>query len=179
MCLTPGCSHPQLAPWWRLCAGCTLPLIEGTRDRAADQDQAQAAGWDCLTWAERIAPDHWGSAREHDRWVQAQRCLAFLGTVTAHATACQHVAAAQSPLPVVLTARAPDHQACPICAEDLVARNASYPGACDRCGRKPVHRADRCALTTGTSLIIVAQLCADCRVQAFALADDLSTDDLA
>jgi hypothetical protein len=179
VCVIPGCPNQQLAPWWRMCTACTLPLLEITGVDVSRQDQALAAGWDSLTWAERIAPNHWGSARTADPWVQAQRCLVFASGVTGHGTGCPHIATPQIPVPAICVARNMDHLACPRCAEGHVGRNASYPGACDRCGQRPVHLADRCALTTGTSLIIVAQLCSDCRSQVFELADELRFDDLA
>ena len=72
-CVRAGCGRPALAAWWRLCASCTLPLM------AADANSAQsnAAGWEALTWAERIAPSAWGNANHDDPWVIAARCLTF------------------------------------------------------------------------------------------------------
>ncbi len=179
MCVIPGCPHPQLAPWWRLCTTCTLPLLQFPEPELGQQDQAHAAGWDSLSWAERIAPNHWGSAQADDPWVQAQRCLVFAAAVTAHGTGCPHIEAPQIPVPTVGVVRNIEHLACPRCAEPNVARNASHPAGCDRCGHQPVDLTDRCALTTGTSLIIVAQLCSGCRSHVFELADELRTDDLA
>ncbi|WP_285623824.1 hypothetical protein [Kineosporia sp. NBRC 101677] len=176
--MVAGCPNTHLAPWWRLCTTCTLPLLKSPATNVSQHDQAIAAGWDSLTWAERIAPNHWGSARSSDPWIQAQRCLVFAAGVTGHGTGCPHIATPQIPTPVICVARNMDHQACPLCAEPHVAHNASFPGACDRCGQRPVHLADRCALTTGTSLIIVAQLCSTCRSQVFELADELHPDGL-
>lgn len=157
-CVRPGCGRPALAGWWRLCAECTSPLIAA----GPGGEQAEAAGWDALAWAERIAPHAWGNAIEDDPWVTAARCLTFASVVTGRATGCPHTATGSSPLPVVHITRAPDVLMCPPCAEPTVAAVSVTGPPCDRCRTIDTHDVRRTAAVAGASLILVAHLCGDC-----------------
>ena len=90
-----------------------------------------------------------------------QRCLAAASVVTARSQGCAHTAADVA-TPVVAVPRAPGVLRCPTCAEPVVAGTATGGHGCDRCGRVTVGPGDRAALVTGSSLIIVAQLCSAC-----------------
>jgi ribosomal protein S27E len=160
-CSRSGCSRPALARWWVLCADCTVLLLEPAGRRSdAGVDQLQAAGWDAVTWAERIAPGRWGNASD-DGWVTAQRCLAFAAVVTGRSSGCVHTATDVA-VPVIAVARAVGVLHCPSCAETVVAATATTRHACDRCGRVTVSSEQRVALVAGASLILVGHLCAAC-----------------
>jgi hypothetical protein len=160
-CVRASCSQLALASWWALCAECTVPLLESIADPATGaSDQRAAAGWDAMAWAERIAPDRWGNASD-DAWVTCQRCLAFAAVVTGRSQGCPHTAGDVA-TPVVAVVRAPGVLRCPSCAEAVVAATSTTGHACDRCGLVAVSMTDRVALVTGSSLVLVAQLCRAC-----------------
>ena len=95
-CVRPNCAQSALASWWQLCAECSQPLLnlnDGPTTPVADQ--RLAAGWDALGWAERIAPDHWGSATD-DGWVTTVRSLALASVVTGRSSGCAHTASSTS-----------------------------------------------------------------------------------
>jgi hypothetical protein len=172
-CTRPRCDRPALADWWQLCARCSRPLL--ALDEAtprSDVDQRMAAGWDALEWAERIAPDYWGSAAEADPWVLSVRCLTVAAVVTGRSSGCSHTISAASAVPVVAIARVPGVLRCPPCAEPVVAESAGMGSACDRCGPLAESAAERVAALTGSSLIVVAHLCQACRNRIFELVDD-------
>jgi ribosomal protein L37AE/L43A len=172
-CLRPRCSRPALADWWLLCAECSIPLLDlddGPVGTAVDQ--RAAAGWDALGWAERIAPDGWGSAVETDPWVVSVRCLAMASVVTARASGYPHTVGSVAVL-VVAVARMSGVLRCPPCAETVVARSSAMGPSCDRCGSVAVVAAQRVAALIGSSMILVAQLCCGCRSQVLALAGDV------
>ena len=166
-CLRPACTAPAVADWWLLCARHTLALDAATEEPPRHlADQSHAAGWESSDWAERIAPSRWGQAVESDDWVAAQRSRSFAAAVSNRLVPCPHTAPADSAVPVVLVARAPDLAACPPCAETTVSRTTTDGHGCDRCGVVAVSPADRSALLVGRSLIVVAQLCASCAAAA-------------
>jgi hypothetical protein len=171
-CVRPGCPRPALAGWWLLCIECSQPLLM-LNDGSAPSltDQRMAAGWDALDWSERIAPNCWGNARDDDPWLLSVRCLALASVVTGRSWGCAHTVDGASPVPVVAVVRAPGILKCPPCAESLVAET-STSGLCDRCQAVPVALPDRVAALTGSSLIVVAQLCRDCRSNTLELHDD-------
>src|SRR4051812_48003329 len=106
-CVRLGCPNLALGDWWTLCVECTLPLTDPLDLEGAPQvEQRQAAGWDALQWAERIAPDAWGNANGVDEWIRTQRCTAFAAVVTGRAEGCMHTLALVA-APVVAVARAP------------------------------------------------------------------------
>jgi ribosomal protein L37AE/L43A len=131
-----------------------------------------AAGWDALRWAERIAPDCWGNAAENDAWVLSVRCLTVAAVVTGRSSGCAHTVTAATAVPVVAVARIPDVLCCPPCAEPIVAQSATMGLECDRCGSRAEDQTERVAALTGSSLIVVAQLCLGCRSRVFELVDD-------
>lgn len=176
-CAQAACASAALAPWWRLCAPHTLVLDERTEPLpTALGDQAEAAGWDAATWAERIAPHRWGQADEHDPWVMRLRALTLAHTVTGTAEPCAHATRPDIALPLVVAVRAPHVLACPTCAEPTVAGTTTDGHACDRCSSIAVTSADRTALLVGQSLVLVAQLCAGCATGALARFDLLADD---
>jgi hypothetical protein len=67
-CLRPHCSRPALAGWWLLGVESSAPLLLNLDDGpvGSEVDQRLAEGWDALGWAERIAPEGWGSVVEAD-----------------------------------------------------------------------------------------------------------------
>jgi hypothetical protein len=180
-CVRAGCHGDALAAWWSLCVDCTAPLLDpvgtpgdrtdrvgrpGGADAAADQ--LDAAGWEAVTWAERIAPDRWGNAALDDRWVTGVRCLTVAAVVTGRAEACEHTRTAGA-TPVVAVARAAGSVRCPACSEPVVATVTTDGHACDRCQVVPVTHADRVAAVAGVALIVVAQLCQACTADVLAL----------
>lgn len=182
-CVRSGCSGVALAPWWALCAGCTTPLLDPVTDAPASgtssgstpptgsvavTDQRVAAGWDAVTWAERIAPRRWGSAVDGDPWLTSVRCLVLASVVTGRADGCDHTRTSGA-TPVVAVARATGSLRCPSCAEPVVAAVTTDGHACDRCGRVPVGPGDRTAAVTGAALVLVAQLCDGCAGAVLAL----------
>jgi ribosomal protein S27AE len=169
-CVRTGCPGDALAAWWSLCLDCTAPLLEPIHERVAGNvlDQREAAGWDAVEWAERIAPNRWGNAATDDRWVTGVRCLAVASVVTGRGNGCEHTRGTGS-APVVAVTRATGSLRCPTCAEPLVAAVTTDGHACDRCGTVPVTRADRVAIVAGSSLIVVAQLCDRCTASVLAL----------
>lgn len=172
-CTRPRCEQPALADWWQLCAQCSRPVL--ALDEAtprSDIDQRMAAGWDALDWAERIAPDCWGNAAPGDPWVLSVRCLTVAAVVTGRSSGCAHTISAKAAVPVVAVARIPGVLRCPPCAEPVVAQSASLRSGCDRCGLPADSAVERVAALTGSSLIVVAQLCRGCRSRVFELVDD-------
>jgi hypothetical protein len=172
-CTRPRCDRPALADWWRLCAQCSRPVL--ALDEAtprSDVDQRMAAGWDALDWAERIAPDRWGSAVDGDPWVLSIRCLTVAAVITGRSSGCPHTVSAAIAVPVVAIARMPGVLRCPPCAEPVVAESAGLGSACDRCGPLAETAPERVAALTGSSLIVVAQLCRGCRSRVLELVDD-------
>jgi hypothetical protein len=167
-CVRAGCRGVSLAPWWHLCVACTTPLLEPVGDGSSLGDQQAAAGWDAVTWAERIAPNRWGNAVTDDGWVTGVRCLALAAVVTGRADGCQHTAMTGA-RPVVAVPRATGSLRCPSCAEAVVASVTTDGHACDRCGRVPVTGLHRTAAVAGSSLIIVTQLCDGCASSVLAL----------
>lgn len=171
-CVRSGCPGTALAAWWALCAACTSPLLDpvGGGPAAGDGagDQRAAAGWDAVTWAERIAPRRWGSAVDGDAWLTSVRCLALASVVTGRSDGCEHTRTTGA-TPVVAVARATGSLRCPSCAEPVVAAVTTDGHACDRCGRNPVGPTDRTAAVVGASLVVVAQLCDGCAGQVLAL----------
>jgi hypothetical protein len=169
-CVRAGCGRPALAPWWQLCTDHTRPLLDGADDGPpAGTDRQHAASWDALAWAERISPQHWGTADDTDDWVMAVRCLAIAGVVTGRASGCPHTADGTVAVPVVADVRAPGVLRCPPCAEPVVAQaTAAATGECDRC-RRPTAEPERVAALAGSALIVVARLCPDCRSRVLVL----------
>jgi hypothetical protein len=131
-----------------------------------------AAGWDALEWAERISPDCWGNAAEGDPWVLSVRCLTVAAVVTGRSSGCTHTVSATAAVPVVAVARIPGVLRCPPCAEPIVAQSTGMGSECDRCGSPADGGPQRVAALTGSSLIVVAQLCAGCRSRVLELVDD-------
>jgi hypothetical protein len=155
-----------------LCLGCTLPLLEPAGDfQQADLDQRSSAGFDAVTWAERIAPSRWGHAVDGEPWVDVVRCLAFAAVVTGRGDGCPHTADRGAAVPVIAVARAPGVLRCPACAEHVVARHTTTGQPCDRCRSVAVDPRHRVAALTGASLIIAAQLCDACASHVLAFAD--------
>jgi hypothetical protein len=172
-CTRPRCERPALADWWQLCAQCSRPVLAlGETTPRSDIDQRMAAGWDALSWAERIAPDCWGSAAEGDPWVLSVRCLTVAAVVTGRSSGCSHTVSANAAVPVVAVARIPGVLRCPPCAEPIVAQSAGMGPGCDRCGSLADSASERVAALTGASLIVVAQLCRGCRSRVLELVDD-------
>jgi hypothetical protein len=172
-CTRPRCERPALAHWWQLCVECSRPVLAlGETAPRSDVDQRMAAGWDALDWAERIAPECWGNAAERDSWVLSVRCLAVAAVVTGRSTGCPHTISAAAAVPVVAVARIPGVLRCPPCAEPIVAQSATMGPECDRCGARSESASERVAALTGSSLIVVAQLCRGCRSRVFELVDD-------
>lgn len=173
-CVRAGCRGQALAPWWSLCLECTAPLLDPvTPSPAADgphpvADQRDAAGWDAVTWAERIAPRRWGSAVTDDPWLTSVRCLTVASVVTGRADGCEHTRTTGA-TPVVAVARATGSLRCPACAESVVAAVTTDGHACDRCGAVPVSASDRLAAVVGASLVVVALLCNECAGAVMAL----------
>jgi hypothetical protein len=169
-CVRPGCTRPGLADWWQFCVECSLPLL--VLDDVAEPvpDRLMAAGWDALGWAERIAPDHWGSAADADSWVVSVRCLTLAAVVTGRSSGCPHTVGPGLTVPVVAVVRAPGVFRCPPCAEPLVAQWTAG-GVCDRCAAVPVGETDRVAVLAGAALIVVGLLCGSCRSRVFELLD--------
>jgi hypothetical protein len=171
-CVRPQCPRPALAAWWQLCAECSRPLLDlAGPDTPSSSDQRLAAGWDALDWTQRISSDCWGSAVEDDPWVLSVRCLAMASVVTGRSSGCAHTVDATVAVPVVAVARAPGVLRCPPCAEPVVAQTSSSGAPCDRCRSSTVDTTDRTAALTGSSLIIVGQLCRPCRGQVIELLD--------
>lgn len=169
-CVRAGCDGAALAPWWLLCAGCTAPLLEpATPSPLSAVDQLATAGWEAVDWAERIAPARWGTAVTTDPWVTEVRCVALAAVATGRSDACAHTTSGRAASPVVAVPAAVGVLRCPSCAEPVVARHSVTGAPCDRCRRVTVGPSDRVAAMTGTSLIIVAQLCADCAGSVLAL----------
>lgn len=175
-CLQAACPQPAIAEWWLLCAHHTLVLESASEPwPQALTDQGRAAGWDATGWAERIAPERWGHAVEHDAWVQGLRALSLAAAVTRRAVPCEHAAGRDAAVPLVVLARAPLVAECATCAEPTVARTTTRGHACDRCGAVAVDDGDRVALLVGQSLILVGQLCEECTaatLQSFRLRID-------
>ena len=169
-CVRSGCSRPGLAGWWRFCVECSLPLLVLDDDPRPVADPLLTAGWEALSWAERIAPAHWGSAGMQDSWVLSARCLTLAAMVTGRSSGCPHTVGPALTSPVVAVVRAPGALRCPPCAEPLVAR-LTADGRCDRCAEGPVGAGDRVAVLAGTALIVVGLLCGTCRTQVFELLD--------
>ena len=175
-CVRSGCSGVALASWWALCADCSAVLLDPVTGDAGDgpavglavDDQRAAAGWDAVTWAERIAPNRWGSAVDGDPWLTTVRCLALASVVTGRADGCEHTRTTGA-TPVVAVARATGSLRCPPCAEAVVAAVTTDGHACDRCGRVGVGPKDRTAAVVGASLVVVAQLCDGCAGAVLAL----------
>ena len=170
-CLRPHCSRSALAEWWLLCVECSAQLLLNLDDGpvGSEIDQRLAAGWDALGWAERIAPEGWGSVVETDPWVVSVRCLAMASVVTARASGCAHTVGPVVAVPVVAVARMPGVLRCPPCAESVVAQSSGMGPACDRCASVAVGPSERVAALTG-SMILVAHLCRGCRGQVLELA---------
>lgn len=171
-CVRSGCPGVALAPWWALCVDCTTPLLDPVvAHPSADVgvgDQRDAAGWDAVTWAERIAPRRWGSAVDGDTWLTTVRCLALASVVTGRSDGCEHTRATGA-TPVAAVTRVTGSLRCPSCAESVVASVTTDGHACDRCGCVPVAPTDRTAAVVGTSLVVVAQLCDGCAGAVLAL----------
>lgn len=173
-CVRAGCRGQALAPWWSLCLECTAPLLDPVTPTTAGEgldpvaDQRDAAGWDAVTWAERIAPRRWGSAVTDDPWLTSVRCLTVASVVTGRADGCEHTRTTEAS-PVVVVVRATGSLRCPTCAEAVVAAVTTDGHACDRCGQVPVVGSDRLAAVVGASLVVVAQLCDGCAGAVLAL----------
>lgn len=169
-CVRAYCGRAAIAPWWQLCVEYSSPLLLVDEDPGHEvADQRFAAGWDALAWAERIAPRSWGNADADDRWVLTVRCRVMASVVTGRASGCVHTVEPAAAVPVVAVARVPEVLRCPACAEPVVAQSAAMGPACDRCGRLKGATAERVAALTGASLIVVGQLCRDCRSQVLEL----------
>ena len=172
-CTRPRCERPALADWWQLCAQCSRPVLALDESTPrSDVDQRMAAGWDALEWAERIAPERWGNAAAGDPWVLSIRCLTVAAVVTGRSSGCSHTISADAAVPVVAVARFPGVLRCPPCAEPIVVQSAEMGPGCDRCGSRADAATERVAALTGSSLIVVAQLCRGCRSRVFELVDD-------
>jgi hypothetical protein len=83
-----------------------------------------------------------------------------------------HTVSATAAVPVVAVARIPGVLRCPPCAEPIVAQSTGMGSECDRCGSLTDSGSKRVAALTGSSLIVVAQLCAGCRSRVLELVDD-------
>jgi hypothetical protein len=172
-CIRPRCSWPALAEWWLLCSECSRPLLHLDDGPAPGQDDQQAAaGWDALEWAERIAPACWGSADEEDPWVLSIRSLAMASVVTGRASGCAHTVSSAAAVPVVAVARAPGVLRCSPCAEPVVAQVSALGPRCDRCGSVTGVSSERVTALTGSSVILVAQLCRPCRSRVLELVEE-------
>lgn len=170
-CVRYGCGGRALAPWWQLCATCTEPLLDPVPAvDPVDADPRWDAGWDAVTWAERIAPSRWGQAVVGDAWVTELRCRVLAAGVTGRADGCAHSADATVTAPVVAIPRAPVVLRCPPCAEPVVGTVTTDGHACDRCHAVPVTTGQRVAAIAGAALIVVAQLCDECRRTVLELA---------
>lgn len=167
VCVRSGCDGVALVPWWSLCVDCTRRLLDPVTPASA-ADQRDAAGWDAVAWAERIAPRRWGTAVDDDPWLTSVRSLAVASVVTGRADGCEHTRTSGA-TPVVAVARATGSLRCPACAEPVVGAVTTDGNACDRCGVRAVSATDRAAVVVGASLIVVAQLCDPCADAVLAL----------
>ena len=159
-CVRPGCHGLALTHWWRLCTRCTTPQM--LRAHHSYDRHGRVPERDVRAWAKRIAPGASGRALPDDLWVLSIRCLVWASVFTYRSKECPHVTQNRSQLPVVALPQAPGLLQCPRCARTAIDHYTTTGPPCYRCPTVVDTHSRRCAIVTGSSLIIVAHLCSAC-----------------